>query len=115
MLSPGLAVKVSIHLNVDTSAERDFLAPEIFSFLLSHGIAGATLLRPQAGFGSHHRVHTTDGDASAREHMPVRIEFIETREKVDALLPELCKLVTDGLIEAQETTVIKAAVGRTSV
>ena len=115
MLSPGLALKVSIHLNEDTSAERDFLAPEIFSLLLSHGIAGATLLRPQAGFGSHHRMHTSHGASVAGEHMPVRIEFIETREKVEALLPELCALVTDGLIEAQETNVVKAAMRQAPV
>lgn len=115
MLSPGRALKVSIHLNEDTGAARDFLAPAIISFLLTHQIAGATLLRPEAGFGSHHRLHTTDGDVSAREHMPVRIEFIETRERVSELMQELCELVTDGLIEVQETSVIKAVERRTSV
>jgi len=105
MLATGLARKITIHLNEDTSAGHDFLYNEIFSFLRERGVAGATLIRPQAGFGSHHRTHSTDGDS---EHLPVRIEFIETREAADALLPSLCELITDGLIEAHETTVIKA-------
>ena len=39
----------------------------------------------------------------------MRIEFIETAEKVDELLPTLYDMVADGLIEVQDTTVIKAA------
>jgi PII-like signaling protein len=110
MLASGLAKKVTIHLNEDTSAGHDFLYNEIFSFLRERGVAGAELIRPAAGFGSHHRTHSTEGSTSEREHLPVRIEFIETREATDELLPSLCDLITDGLIEAHDTTVIKAAV-----
>jgi PII-like signaling protein len=39
----------------------------------------------------------------------VRIEFIEAQEKVDDLLPSLYLLVTDGLIEVQDTTILKIA------
>ena len=109
MLAPGIARKVPIHLNEDTAADRDFLVREIFSFLFAQGVAGATLMRPQAGFGSHHRMHASDGDAATRTHLPVQIEFVEAVEKVEALMPALCELVTDGLIEAHDTMVIKAA------
>jgi hypothetical protein len=110
MLAPGLAKKITIHLNEDTTAQHDFLYNEIFSFLRERGVAGATLIRPAAGFGSHHRTHSTEGDEADRQHLPVRIEFIETKTTADALLPSLCELITDGLIEAHDTTVIKAAV-----
>jgi PII-like signaling protein len=111
MLATGLAKKVTIHLNEDTSAPHDFLYNEILSFLRERGVAGATLIRPAAGFGSHHRTHSTEGGGEgAREHLPIRIEFIETAEAAGALLPSLCELITDGLIEAHDTTVIKAAV-----
>ena len=110
MLAPGFAKKITIHLNEDTTARHDFLYNEIFSFLRERGVAGATLIRPSAGFGSHHRAHSTEGELAEREHLPVRIEFIETKDAADSLLPSLCELVTDGLIEAHETTVIKAAV-----
>ncbi len=110
MLTPGLAKKVTIHLNEDTSAGHDFLYNEIFSYLREHGVAGATMIRPQSGFGSHHRVHSIEGTTGEREHLPVRIEFIESMETAEALLPALCELITDGLIEAQDTTILKAAV-----
>lgn len=109
MLQQGVAKKVTIHLNEDTVAAHDFLYREVFELLLSLGIAGASMLRPEAGFGSHHRVHAAHPAAgSQRDHLPVRIEFIETPEKVEAILPDLCRLVSDGLIEAHDTTVWKA-------
>jgi PII-like signaling protein len=115
LLAPGRATKVTIHLNEDVASEHDFLPNEIFSFLYEQGIAGATVLRPQAGFGSHHRVHATVGEPAVRQHLPVRIEFVEESEKVSRLLPSLCDLVTDGLIEAHDTVIIKAAARKDSL
>jgi uncharacterized protein len=111
MLSPGLAKKVTIHLNEDTGSENDFLSREILSLLLREGVAGATLMRPEAGFGAHRRVHTLEGGIDTAHHMPLRIEFIEAVKKVERLLPSLMELVTDGLIEAHDTVILKMAVG----
>ena len=111
MLIPGPAKKVTIHLNEDTSSRRDYLSHEILSLLLKQGVAGATVLRPAAGFGSHHRIHTQEGGADAAQHMPLRIEFIDTERNIAILLPLLQELVTDGLIEAQDTVILKAASG----
>lgn len=108
MLLPGAAKKVTIHLNEDTSAGHDFLYQEIFSFLQSHGVAGATMIRPESGFGSHHRVHSAGGNAGEREHLPVRIDFIESVTAAEALLPALCALITDGLVEVQDTQILKS-------
>jgi len=41
--------------------------------------------------------------------LPIRIEFVETPEKVEEVLPTLYEMVTDGLIEVQDTTVVKLA------
>jgi PII-like signaling protein len=111
MLVPGPAKKVTIHLNDDTTAHDDFLYREIFVFLLKRGVAGATLTRAQAGFGAHHRAHAAGAAGATGEHLPVRIEFVDTMERVDALLPALCDLVTDGLVEVHDTVIVKAAVG----
>lgn len=109
MLSPGAAKKVIIHLNEDTSSAHDFLYSEIFSFLYEQGISGASMIRPHAGFGSHHRVHTAGAGSVEGEHLPVRIEFLESAEAVDSIMPALCGLVTDGVIEVQATTIVKTA------
>ena len=111
MLVPGPAKKVTIHLNEDTSSRSDYLSREIISLLLKQGVAGATVLRPEAGFGSHHRVHSEESGIDSAQHMPLRIEFIDTEQNVRRLLPILQELVTDGVIEAQDTIILKAAVG----
>ena len=109
MLTLGPATKITIHLNEDTSSSTDFLYRDIFSFLLEQGVAGATLIRPDAGFGKHRRIHYQHGGGVEGQHLPVRIEFIETPERFHSLLPDLMRLTTDGLIEAHDTTILKLA------
>ena len=81
MLSPGLAKKVTIHLNEDTSSRSDFLSREILSLLLREGVAGATVVRPEAGFGSHHRIHTQEGGIDTAYHMPLAHRVCGDRQK----------------------------------
>jgi PII-like signaling protein len=109
MLVPGPAKKVTIHLNDDTTAHDNFLYREIFAFLLARDVAGATLTRAHAGFGAHHRTHAAGAAGASGEHLPVRIEFVDTVEHVSELLQPLCDLVTDGLVEVQDTMIVKAA------
>jgi len=72
------------------------------------GVSGATATRAYSGFGSHQMLHTPKIEVMAL-HLPIRIEFVETREKVDEILPTLYEMVSDGLIEVQDTTVVKLA------
>ncbi len=114
MLTLGPAKKVTIHLKEDTSSSRDFLYREIFSFLREQGVEGAILFRPESEVDAHHRVHTQHAEGVEGLHLPVRIEFIESPDRFAALLPELCRLTTDGLIEAQDTTILKLIVTETN-
>jgi len=108
MLSKGTAKKVTIYLNEDSQHHLGSLYEALLTFLLHRGVSGATVTRALAGFGAHRLMHTPKIEVLA-EHMPVRVEFIETAEKVDELLPTLYDMVTDGLIEVQDTTVVKIA------
>ena len=108
MLSKGTAKKITIYLNEDTQHHLAALYESILTFLVHKGVAGATVTRALAGFGAHKVIHTPKIEALA-EHLPIKVEFIETAEKVDELLPTLYDMVTDGLIEVQDTTVVKIA------
>jgi hypothetical protein len=61
-----------------------------------------------AGFGSRHRMHSAH-ILEISDHLPIKVEFIETREKIDAVLPELEKRAASGIIELQEVSVIVPA------
>lgn len=108
MLTKGPARKVTIFLNEDTQHHMKALHDAIMTFLMHKGVAGATATRAYSGFGSHRLLHTPKVEVLA-QHLPIRIEFIETREKVDEILPTLYEMVSDGLIEVQDTTVVKLA------
>jgi PII-like signaling protein len=108
MLHKGPAKRVIISINEDARYHHAPLHDALMQFLLHKGVAGATLTRAAAGFGSHGVLHTTKVEALA-QHLPVRIEFVESPDRVDQLLPTLYDMVGDGLVEVQDTLVVKAA------
>jgi PII-like signaling protein len=108
MLTKGPAKKVTIYINEDTQHHMTALHDSIMTFLMHKGVSGATATRAYAGFGSHQLLHTPKVELLA-QHLPIRIEFVETKEKVDEVLPTLYEMVSDGLIEVQDTTVVKLA------
>ena len=110
MLQSGKAVKVSIYLSDGAKHHHVPVYSSILDFLFHSGIAGATVLKGVAGFGAAHRIHSAH-ILEISDHLPIKIEFIETREKVEAILPELEKRTGSGLIEMQETMVVVPAKG----
>jgi PII-like signaling protein len=108
MLSKGAAKKVTIYVNEDTQHHLQSLYESILTFLMHKGISGATATRALAGFGSHKVLHTPKVEVLA-EHLPIRVEFIDSVEKVEEVLPTLYDMVSDGMIEIQDTYVVKAA------
>jgi len=108
MLQKGTAKKVTIFVNEDTQHHFASLCDSILTFLLHKGVAGATATRAIAGFGAHQVLHTAKVEVLT-EHLPIRIEFVESAAKVDELMPTLYDMVNDGVIEVQDTNVVKVA------
>jgi len=108
MLSPGKAVKVSIYLSEGSTHHGASTYSSILDFLFFRGVSGATVLKGVAGFGADHHIHSASS-VEISDHLPLKIEFIETREKVDELLGKLEELTGSGMIEVQETTIAKPA------
>lgn len=105
MLTTGKAVKVTLYLSDGAKRHGVPVYTGILGFLFHSGIAGATAVKGVAGFGAKHRIHSAH-ILEISGHLPIKLEFIETREKVDAILPELEKRTGSGLIEVQETTIV---------
>ena len=97
--------KVIIYVNEDARHHHQLLYQAIMKKLLDRGVPGASAIRCLEGFGSHRHLHTPKIEALAA-HLPIRIEFIDTSEHVDALLPELSSMVADGLISVQDVHVV---------
>ncbi len=108
MLHPGKAVKVTIYLSEGATHHGVPVYSSILDFLFYRGVSGATVLKGIAGFGADRHMHSAHL-VDVSDHLPLKIEFIETREKVDALLGKLEEMTGSGLIEVQDTMVAKPA------
>jgi len=108
MLTAGKALKVSIYLSEGSSRHGISTYSSVLDFLFFRGVSGATVLKGVAGFGADHHIHSANF-VEISDHLPIKIEFIETQEKVNELLGKLEELVGSGMIEVQETTIAKPA------
>jgi PII-like signaling protein len=108
VLSPGKAIKVTIYLSEGATHRGVPVYTSILDFLFYRGVAGATVTKGIAGFGADHHMHSSS-TVEISDRLPLKVEFIDTREKVDAILGKLEELVGTGLIEVQETMVAKPA------
>ncbi len=108
MLKAGPAQKVIIYVGEVHQYHGQSLYSAILNFLFYKGISGASVVRGIAGFGADHHLHTMRIERLT-EDLPIKIEFIESPEKVAEVLPKLHELAGTGLIEVQDTMVIKPA------
>jgi PII-like signaling protein len=108
MLKAGPAKKVSIYVGQDHQYHGESVYSAILEFLFYHKVSGASVTRGVAGFGADHHMHT-DRILVLTENLPMKVEFIETPEKVEELLPKLHEMAGTGLIEIQDTTIVKSS------
>ena len=76
------------------------------------GLAGASVFRGIEGFGRSNHIHTTR-ILSLSEDLPAAVVIVDTRDKIEAFLPQVDELVTEGLVFLDEVEVVKYA-GRRS-
>ncbi|WP_420238930.1 DUF190 domain-containing protein [Telmatobacter bradus] len=105
MLATGKAVKVTLYLSDGVTHHGVPIYSSILDYLFHSGIAGATVLKGVAGFGMKHRLHSAHL-LDISDHLPILVKFIDTAEKVEAILPELEKRAASGLIEVEETRIL---------
>lgn len=69
------------------------------------GLAGATVVRGIEGFGAHNLIHTARIHRLS-EDLPILIEIVDSREKIEAFLPELDSMIPEGLVTLEPVQVI---------
>ncbi len=69
-------------------------------------MAGATVLRGIMGFGADSRMHSTKL-LTISEDLPVIIEIVDRKEKIDKLMPFIDEHVVEGLVTRETVHIIK--------
>ncbi len=69
-------------------------------------LAGATVLRGPMGFGAHSRMHTAK-ILRLSEDLPIVIEIVDSRDKINEMMPFIDQAVQEGLVTLERVRVIK--------
>jgi len=99
--------RLVVYVSESRRRGRKPLWREVLDTCYRHGLAGATATRGLMGFGPSGKMHE-DLTPDAMPDLPVTIEAIDEGSRIDAVLPDLDVLVSDGLIAVHDVEVIKA-------
>jgi PII-like signaling protein len=100
--------KLAIYLDETDKTHGRPVYEEIMSICYRHGIAGVSVFRGVAGYGGQ-RVFHTSKILELSSDLPVKVEAVDTETAITGILPEITAVVTKGLIELSDTTIIEAS------
>jgi PII-like signaling protein len=69
-------------------------------------LGGATVLRGHVGFGHSSHIHTTK-ILRLSQDLPVIVEIVDSKEKIDAFLPVLDEMMSSGLVTIEKVQVLQ--------
>jgi PII-like signaling protein len=106
MPSNGRGLRVRIYFGESDRYHGKALWLAFLTFLHDQGAAGATVLRGIGGYGAHSRIHTAmlfelTGD------LPLVLEWVDTEERVAALLPQLTTMLDGGLVTTEPVDIVR--------
>ncbi len=98
-------IRISVYINEADEWRRRPLHLEVLRMLHERGVAGGTVLRAVAGFTGKGNVETTSlVDAGGK--LPLVIEFVDSAEKVESVLPEVRTMVGERLIVREQVEAV---------
>lgn len=71
-------------------------------------LAGATVLRGILGFGAKSHLHSAHL-LQLSQDLPIVIEVVDTQENIDRVMPQIDRMVRDGLITMEKVQVVRYA------
>jgi PII-like signaling protein len=110
MIKNGPTKKLTIYVDENEKLHGKPVYETILDILAQRKIAGASVFRGIAGYGSHGKLHTAK-ILELSTTLPVKIEVVDSEEMIKIIMAELASVVKKGLIEVSDTVVIKCGEG----
>lgn len=101
----GPAMRLTVFVGESDQWHRHPVYTEIVHRAHAAGLAGASVLRGIEGYGASSHVHTTR-ILSLSEDLPVAIVIVDAADRIEAFLPQLDELITEGLVILDPVNVI---------
>ena len=102
----GPARRLTIFVGESDRWHHHALYTEIVHRAHRAGLAGATVMRGVEGFGASSQIHTSRL-LSLSDDLPVAIVLVDDAERIDAFLPELDELISEGLAILDDVDVVR--------
>ena len=101
----GERVLMRIHIGERDRFEGKPLYEAIVQLLRQRHLAGATVTRAIMGFGATARIHS-DKVLRLSIDLPIVVECVDSEEQIQAILPDLDRMIGGGLITMEKVRVI---------
>jgi len=102
----GEQVLMRVFLGESDKWERRPLYLALLEKFRAKGLAGATVLKGAAGFGPDSIIHQA-GFLKLSADLPIVIEVLDSAEHLEAVLPEVDRMMKGGLITMEKVRVIR--------
>jgi len=79
---------------------------EIVHYFKKNGLSGATVIRGIYGYGKKSQLHSASILRLSTD-LPILIEVVDSEDKIQAVLPEVKKMIKEGLITLEKITIVK--------
>jgi PII-like signaling protein len=102
----GHAIRVRIYFGERDRHGGRPLSSALLELLRREGAAGATITRGVAGFGAHSTIHRAS-IVDISPDLPLVLEWIDSPQRVRAVLPSVESMLQGGLITTEPVTIIR--------
>jgi len=102
----GEGVRMRIFIGEHDRWERRPLHVALLELFRTKGVAGATVLKGVAGFGPDSIIHEA-GLFRPSADLPLVIEVVDTQEHLDAVLPDVDRMMSGGLVTMEPVHVVR--------
>jgi uncharacterized protein len=102
----GEKVLMRIHISENDKFGRKPLFEALIDLFIKEGFAGATVLKGVAGFGVH-TVYHTDKLLELSSELPVIVEVIAGKERIEEVMPRIDTMMSGGLVTLEKVNVVR--------
>jgi PII-like signaling protein len=100
------AMRLTIYVGESDRFEGKPAYQAVVELLRRRGFWGATVTRGIYGYGKRSILHSASV-LRLSEDLPLRIEAVESEEKIDAIVAEVSAMVKGGLVTVEEVRVLR--------
>ncbi|HEX6515626.1 MAG TPA: DUF190 domain-containing protein [Nocardioidaceae bacterium] len=106
MTLQGPATRLTVIVNENDQWHHRPLYTEIVHRAHDAGLAGASVFRGIEGFGRSSHIHTSR-ILSLSEDLPCAVVVVDRRDRIEAFLPTLEQVLTDGIVMLDDVEVLR--------